>query len=78
MKRMSGACRTHGRDQKWYKILVGKSEGKTRLGRPKRRWENIRTDLRETVWEGVDWMQLGQNEDKWLVLVNTIMNLWAP
>jgi len=40
-----------------YKILVGKSEGKRPLGRPRHRWEdNIRMDLREIRWEGVDWI----------------------
>jgi hypothetical protein len=44
-----------------YKILDGKPEGKRPIGRPRRTWDdNIRTDLRETGWEGVDWMQLAQ------------------
>jgi hypothetical protein len=43
-----------------YKILVGKREGKRPLGRPKRRWEdNIRMDIREIGWKGVDWTHLG-------------------
>jgi hypothetical protein len=38
-----------------YKILVGKSEGKGHLGRPRRRWEdNIKMVLRETGFESVD------------------------
>jgi hypothetical protein len=38
-----------------YKILVGKPEGRKPLGRPRRRWkDNIRMDLREMGWEGVD------------------------
>jgi hypothetical protein len=38
--------------------LVGKPEGRRPLGRLKRRWEdNIRMDLREIVWEVVDWME---------------------
>jgi hypothetical protein len=38
-----------------YRILVGKSEGKRPLGRPRRRWEdNIRMDLREIGWGGID------------------------
>jgi hypothetical protein len=42
-----------------YKILVGKPEKKRSLGRPRCRQEdNMRTDLRETMWEGVDWMYL--------------------
>jgi hypothetical protein len=45
-----------------YKILVGKPEGKTSLGIPRHRWEdNIRMDLREIRWEGVDWIHLAQD-----------------
>jgi len=35
-------------------------------------------DLRETGWEGVDWMHLAQNRDQWQELVNMVMNLWVP
>jgi hypothetical protein len=42
-----------------YRSLVGKPEGQTPLGRPRHRWEdNIRMDLREIGWEGVDWMHV--------------------
>jgi hypothetical protein len=42
-----------------YKIVVGKPERKRSLGKPRRRWEdNIRMDLREIGWEGVDWIHL--------------------
>jgi hypothetical protein len=48
-----------------YKILVGKSEGKRQLGRPKRRWEyNIRMDLREIRWERVDLIHMAQDRDQ--------------
>jgi hypothetical protein len=44
-----------------YNILDGKPEEKKPLGRHTRRWkDSIRTDLREVVWEGVDWMHLAQ------------------
>jgi len=36
---------------------------------------NIRIDLREVGWEGVDWIRLAQNRDQWWVIVNAIMNL---
>jgi hypothetical protein len=37
-------------------LLVGKSEGKRALGRPRRRWVNcIKMDLRDIVWGDVDW-----------------------
>jgi hypothetical protein len=38
-----------------YKILVGKPDGKSTIGRPRHKWEgNIRMDLREREWQGVD------------------------
>jgi hypothetical protein len=62
-----------------YRILVGKPEGKRPLGRPRRRWEdNIRIDLREIGWGGMDWIDLAQDRDQWRALVNTVMNLRVP
>jgi hypothetical protein len=59
-----------------YRILVGKPEGKRPLGRPRRRWEdNIRMDLREIRWGGMDWIDQDQDRDQWRALVNTVMNL---
>jgi hypothetical protein len=66
---------------KWnaYKILVGKPEGKIPLGRPRRRWvDNIKMDLRESGRDGMDWIDLAQDRDRWRVLVNTVMNFWVP
>jgi len=55
--------------------LVGKPEGK-RIGRRKRRWKHdFTTDLKETGWEDVDWMQLAQDRDKWRYLVNKVMKI---
>jgi len=43
------------------------------------KWEdNIRMDLLETGWEGVDWMHLSQCTCQWRAVVNTVMNLWVP
>jgi hypothetical protein len=40
-------------------IKVGKPEGRRPLGRPRRRWEdNIKMDLREVGWGGMDWINL--------------------
>jgi hypothetical protein len=50
---------------------VGKSEGNIPLGRPRRRWvDNIKMDLREIGWDGMDWIELAQDRDQWRVLVN--------
>jgi hypothetical protein len=44
--------------------IVGKTEGKSPLGRPKRRWvNNIKMDLREIGWKGMDWIDLAQDRD---------------
>jgi hypothetical protein len=50
------ACRT----------LVGMPEGKRPLRRPRRRWvDNIKMDLREVEWGGIDWIDLAQDRDQW-------------
>jgi hypothetical protein len=42
-----------------YRLLVGKPEGKSPLGGPRRRWvDNIRMDLGELGWVDVDWIGL--------------------
>jgi hypothetical protein len=42
-----------------YRILVGKSEVKSPLERPRHRWvDNIEIDLREIGWAGMDWIDL--------------------
>jgi hypothetical protein len=68
-----------GEKKNAYRILVGKSEGKRPLGRPRRRWmDNIKMDLREVGWDGGDWIDLGQDRDRWKAYVNTVMNLRVP
>ena len=55
-----------GRDV--HRVLVGKPEGKRPLGRPRRRWEdNIKKDLREVGYWGMDWIDLAQDRDRWRV-----------
>jgi hypothetical protein len=62
-----------------YRILVGRLEGKRPLGRPRRRWEdNIKLDLQEVGCGGVDWIDMAQDRDRWLAIVNTVMNLRVP
>jgi hypothetical protein len=62
-----------------YRILVGKPEGKRLLGRPRRRWvDNIKIDLREIGWDGMDWIYVAEDRDQWRALVNTVLNLRVP
>jgi hypothetical protein len=68
-----------GEKRNAYRIFVGKLEGKKPLGRPRRRWgDNIKMDLREIGWGGMDWIDLAQDGDQWRALVNTVMNLRVP
>jgi hypothetical protein len=53
--RWAGRVARIGEKRNAYKILVGKAEAKRPLGRPRRRWgDNIKTDLREIGWSGMD------------------------
>ena len=62
-----------------HKVLVGKPEGKRPLGRPRhRREDNIKMDLQEAGWLGMDWIDLAQDKDRWRALANAVMNLWVP
>ena len=59
-----------------YRVLVGNPEGKRPLGRPKHRWEdNIKMDLQEVGYGGIDWIELAQDRDRRQTLVNAVMNL---
>jgi hypothetical protein len=59
--------------------LVGNPEGKSPLGRPKRRWaDNIKMDLPEVASGGMDWIDLAQDRDRWRAVVNVVMNLPVP
>jgi hypothetical protein len=64
-----------GEDRSVHRVLVGKSEGKRLLGRPRRRWEdNIKMDLQEVVGGRGNWMELAQDRDRWWALVGTVRN----
>jgi hypothetical protein len=54
---------------------MGKPEGKSPMGRPRLRWEDIRMDLQEVGCGGMDWIGLAQDRDRWRELVNAVMNL---
>jgi hypothetical protein len=54
--------------------LVGNPKGKGPLARRRRR-DNIRVDLTETGWKGVDRMHLARDRDQWWAVVNTVMTL---
>jgi hypothetical protein len=58
---------------------VGKLEGRRRLGRFNRRWKsNIKMDLREVKWVGMDRINLAEDRERWWAVVNAVMNLRIP
>jgi len=62
-----------------YRVLVGKPEGKSPLGRPRCRWvKNIRMDLQEVCCGYMDWIGLAQDRDSRRTLVSAVMNLRVP
>ena len=61
-----------------FKILTGKPTGKRPLGRPRRRWEDIRIYLEEIDINAGNWVDSAQDRDYWRALVNAALNLLVP
>ena len=77
--RWAGHAAHMGERKPAYRVLVGKPERKRQPGRPKHRWEDdIKMDLQEVEWWGMDWIDQAQNRDRWRALVNAVMNIWVP
>ena len=76
---MGGACGMYERQERAYRILVGRPDKKKTLGGPTHRWEdNINMDLQDVQWGGINWIDLALDRDRWWALVNAVMNLRVP
>ena len=61
------------------RLLVDRPEGKGLFRIPRYKWKkNIKMDLQELGWAGMDWIDQAQDRDRWQVLVNVVVNLWVP
>jgi hypothetical protein len=59
-----------------YSFVAGRPKEKRPLGRPKSRCEeNVKIDLQEVGWGCTVWIATAQVRDRWLAVVNTVMNL---
>jgi hypothetical protein len=77
--RWAGRVARTGEGRGVYRVLVGRSEGKRPLGRPRYRWEdNIEMDLGEIGIDGVNWIRLAQDRVQRRAFVYTVMNLRVP
>jgi hypothetical protein len=73
--RWAGLVARVGEERCAYGVLVGRPEGRRPLRRPRHGWEdNIKIDLEEVGWEGVDWIDMAQDMDSWRALVIAVMN----
>jgi hypothetical protein len=64
--------------KKVYRILVGTPERKRQLRRPRSRWRDIKTDLREIGWNSLSWIDLAQDRGGQRALVNAVMKPQVP
>ena len=68
----------YGTSRNAYRVLVRKPEGRRPLGRPRRRWEVIRMDLREVGCDPGVWIHLTEDRDQWRAYVRAVINLRVP
>ena len=75
--RWAGNIARTGERRGVYGVLVGKPEGKRKLGKPRHRWEdNIK--IQDVECGVMDWLELAQDWDRWRAVVNAVMKIRVP
>ena len=76
---MGLACGKYGEQEWCIQSFVGRPDGRSPFGRPRRRWEDdIKIDLQEVGWGGMNWIALTQVRDRWRALLNAVINIRIP
>jgi hypothetical protein len=74
--RWAGRLECMVKNRNAHRVLVGKWEGKGPLGRPRHKWQyNIKMDLREIWWGGMDRMNMTWDRDQRRALLNTVIKI---
>jgi len=79
-RRMSGGGNVArmGDRRRACRVLVGNLRERDQLEKPRRKWKhNIKIDC-QNMDEGIDWIDLAQDRDRWRTLVSAVMNLRVP
>jgi len=76
--RWAGHVTRMGEERGVYRVLVGKPDGKRPLGRPRRRWVDVRMDIQEVGCGYMDWIGLAHDRDRWRTLVSAAMSIRVP
>ena len=72
--KMGLPCCTYGVEERWMQVSGGETWGKETTFKTGHGWKyNIKMEIEEIILEGVDWIGLAQDIDKWLTHVNMVI-----